>query len=302
MNIKKFVEDNPTLVTRRESTRYPGLFVLKYHKRVFWKNLWTPELQEMRGLVVDADYNIVIHPFTKVYNRFENDTDIPLDEEVTAVRKVNGFMAAMTNVEGYGTIVSTTGSLDSDFAKLAETYLLPFSREVPDDAMCYLNKKITYIFEICDPSDPHIVPEEAGAYLIGARNLNSGEMLSEHVLDKVAVRDGWKRPETITGKTFGEIVDMTNSCNHEGFMVHGKDTYLKMKSPHYLMLKLFARMSEKKFQTDWLDSQQAREWVDEEYYPMLDYVSANRETFHGLAEQDRLQFLMEFLAYGNTTA
>ena len=62
--IREFVENNPGLVTRKESIRYPGLFVLKYKRKVFYDNLWTPELQELRGLVVDEDWNIVVHPFT----------------------------------------------------------------------------------------------------------------------------------------------------------------------------------------------------------------------------------------------
>jgi hypothetical protein len=41
------------LLTRKESTRYPGLFVKKYTRKVFYDNLWSEndELLEARGHV-----------------------------------------------------------------------------------------------------------------------------------------------------------------------------------------------------------------------------------------------------------
>lgn len=37
------------LIIRKESKRYPGLFTVKYHNRVFYDNLWNDELIESRG-------------------------------------------------------------------------------------------------------------------------------------------------------------------------------------------------------------------------------------------------------------
>lgn len=42
-SMRKFVEDNPHLVSRKK-TSIDGLYVLKYKNKVFYKNLWTPEL------------------------------------------------------------------------------------------------------------------------------------------------------------------------------------------------------------------------------------------------------------------
>ncbi|WP_225388713.1 hypothetical protein, partial [Escherichia coli] len=70
--------------------------------------LWSIDsrLLECRGIVVDADDNVVIWPFTKIFNRFENGTDLPADELVDVVRKVNGFMASVGVYKGQ-LIVST---------------------------------------------------------------------------------------------------------------------------------------------------------------------------------------------------
>lgn len=284
-NIKKFVEENPRLVTRRESKRYPGLFVLKYHNRVFYDNLWTTELQEMRGLVVDEDYNIVVYPFTKVFNRFENGMDIALDEQVVAVRKINGFLGCITLTKKYGLIVSTTGSLDSDFVEIAGKHL----RGLESRGLVYDS---TYMFEVCDESDPHIIKETLGAYLIGCRNVKTGEMISEEGLDIIANGLGVKRPYWFRA-TFGDVVREVKTCQHEGFMVYGKDKSLKIKSPYYLVKKLFARINVNKITDQWLLS--CKEKLDEEYYPLVDHLYEHREHFFALDQQNRLSFIENFL-------
>lgn len=286
-HLKEYAEKNAGIVRVRESVRHPGLFVVKYHNKVFYKNLWTPELCEMRGLVVDKDWNIVVLPFTKVFNRFENGTDIDRDEMVVAARKVNGFMAALTFVPNRGRIISTTGSLDSDFVDMAAAHL-------PEDRTRGMLSSITYLFEIVDPNDPHIVEEEPGAYLIGARRLHDGRNLSELSLDSIAQAQGFKRPDWFKAR-FSEVVKMTNECKHEGYMVYGKETALKMKSPYYLTKKLFARIRADKLQSEafWKNDPKAR--LEEEYYPLVDHIQNNLETFVELDEQARLRFMGDFL-------
>ena len=110
---------------------------------------WNDILEECRGLVVDADYNTIVHPFTKIYNRGERGTDVDRDDMVTIVRKVNGFMAAVTVVNGE-VVVSTTGSLDSDFVQYAKDKL-------GDLEQFKLQGRYTYIFEIAHEEDPHII-------------------------------------------------------------------------------------------------------------------------------------------------
>lgn len=285
--LKAYVEQNPKRVIRKESLNYPGLFVLKYHREVFYKGLWDDVLEECRGLVVDADYNIVIHPFTKIYNRGENNTDMEHDALVTAVRKVNGFMAAVTVVNGE-VIVSTTGSLDSDFVQYAKDKLGDLER-------FKLQGAYTYIFEIVHEEDPHIVPEEPGAYLIGIRDLKGvaitttdSRMLNEYQLDVWAQHLGYKRSDWALIR-FWEVVERVKTVQHEGYVVRrkGDDYTLKIKSPYYLTLKAIARKK------DILSLNKTR--VDEEYYDLLDHL-LTVEGFNDLEEQDRLEYIRTWLS------
>ena len=128
----------------KQSPRYPDLYVLKYNRKAFFNNLWTEELEQCRGLVVDKDFNVVVRPFRKIFNYMENGTTFDRDAMVTYTRKVNGFLGCLTFSEKYGTIYSTTGSLDSDYAEIVKYSLEPFV----DDFIKDRNYGRTYCFEI----------------------------------------------------------------------------------------------------------------------------------------------------------
>lgn len=290
MNLKQYIEENPKLVKARQSIRYPDLYVVKYTHKVFYDGLWTPELEECRGLVVDKDFNIVVRPFKKIYNRFERGTDFSPDTRVTAVRKVNGFMAAVTVHKKHGVIISTTGSLDSDFVSLARSHLEPEITYNIDQT----GHDVTWLFEICSPNDPHIIKEEPGAYLIGGRSLRDGEMFSETLLDEIAEDMGAKRPMYYAGLKFSTVCQMTKDCVHEGYVVHGPDKTLKMKSPYYLINKFLARKKGERLIDLLSDIPSLRKTVPEEYYPLLDHLEKHIE-FPGMDEAARLTVIQKFL-------
>lgn len=292
--LRKFVEENPKLVTRRESTRYPGLFVIKYTRKVFYDALWNDTLEECRGLVLDKDWNTVVMPFRKIYNRGERGTDFPLDTRVCCVGKVNGFMAAATHHHTHGTIISTTGSLDSPFVELAEKWL---DKSKPWFAKTY---GITFLFEICDPTDPHIIQEIPGAYLIGARYTDSGLMALEHTLDTWQADAGfqWLRPSWSI-MDFEWAVTLAKRTKSEGYVVHelgNPAKSLKMKSPYYLVTKFLARMRSDKF-LDRIEDPTLRQTIAEEYYPLLDDLKANKVFFADLNEAGKVDYIRHFLEH-----
>lgn len=297
-NVDDLVAKN--LVTKKTYTEGPfaGLSVLKYKNNVFWDNLWHTDarLLECRGMVVDGEDNVVIWPFTKIFNRFENGTDLPPDEVVTVSRKVNGFMAAASLHKGEW-IVSTTGTLDSNFAKLAKSSI-GFDK-YPLLKTSKLWNDMTFIFEICDKSDPHIVYEEPGVYLIGVRNHLNGEMLPEHSLDLLRLKH-WKRPEW-HHMYFDDVVKYSKNSNHEGFVV--RDTLsgnllLKIKSPHYLAKKFLMRGGENKWDMIWDNPEEAKKRIDEEYYHLLEWICVHytKEKWSAIDSQDRRNILEDYFS------
>lgn len=249
---------------------YAQLCVLKYNNKVFYDNLWNtdPLLNEARGLVFDKETGeVVIWPFTKVFNHHENGTELDLDTQVVAPRKINGFMAAARMHAGE-LLVSTTGTLDSDYVAIARKHIeaLDLSR---------LQSGYTHLFEIVDASDPHIVEEQEGAWLIGIRQMRTGRMRSEGFLDAVAVLLEAKRPEVLRG-TFREVLLMTQHCKHEGYMViHAETgkTVMKLKSPHYLSKKFLMRMGKAKVDMMFESKEELLKTVDEEFYGIVHYIT-----------------------------
>ena len=290
---KEWLESNKNLVTLKQSTKYPDLFVIKYKNKVFYDNLWTPALLQCRGLVLDKDYNVVVRPFDKIFNYMENGTTFDRDDICTYTRKVNGFMGAMTYSGKYGYIYSTTGSLDSDYAKLVEKHLKQYED--------YLNKPgLTVLFEICDYNDPHIIKEDLGAYLIGAvwstNDWRMGYHETECTLDDMASMYGLKRFNSKVGR-FSDIVKESKECKHEGFVVRLQDNQsklLKLKSPYYLTTKFLARKRGDKLIELLDNAQQAKKTIDEEYYPLLDCLHDIKEEFVLLPEQDRITVIENY--------
>jgi len=283
--LRKLIEDNPKLIRANRSVRYPELRVVKYKNKVFYDNLWNehPLLVKCRGLVIDDDYNVVVRPFTKIFNRGENGTDIDRNEICTAVKKVNGFLGVLTNWNGQA-IVSTTGTLDSDYAQLAETYIAEDVKEMEVGA--------TALYEIVDPGDPHIVVEKAGSHLIGFNY--EGTWFSEHELDSVHLYDGLgdHRPKHYEAR-FSDIVRDAKAAKHEGYVVYSDKGNLKLKSPYYITTKLFARMKGEKLQKILESGEPLR--IDEDYLPVVEHLRTIAGSFVKLDEQQRVKYVRDFI-------
>lgn len=67
MSLLEAINRNQELVSVKDAL-FNGqpLKIIKYKKAVFYKNLWNEDLEQFRGLILDQDYNIVSHPFTKI--------------------------------------------------------------------------------------------------------------------------------------------------------------------------------------------------------------------------------------------
>lgn len=275
-----------------------GLRVLKYARKVFFKNLWHKDerLLECRGRVVDSNWNVIVNPFNKVFNYGENSTGTSIEESTTlrAVVKLNGYLGNITRTDKYGTLYSTTGTLDSPYAKLLEKeFLKSYSTNK-------LRKNVTYMFEVCHKSDPHIIKEKMGLYLIGMRCVSTGKVFSEPLLDLEAAELGFMRPLHLV-LTKEELLVAATEVKHEGFMARDLDTneYLfKIKSPHYLTKKLLMRLGDTKaeqlFAAPDIFKQQLR---DEEFFEFVDYVARRMEchVWKTLSDQERRIFIEKWV-------
>ena len=219
------------------SKRYPELTVLKYKRSVFYENRFDEALREMRGLVMDKHNRIIVRPFKKQFNyseRIAKDSKYPLhlsdEQRVDAVVKINGFLGCCTYVElppqhpshaaafNHQVIYSTTGSIDSDLPKWWKNIAAKY------EALFKAYPNHTFLFEITDASDVHIIQERLGETLIGIIEVASGRQFREDEVDKIAAEYDLQRPPLLENIRFGELKALLKTVKHEGFMVFDAET------------------------------------------------------------------------------
>ena len=291
-DLKEYVERNPKLVKARDIGN--GLCILKYTRHVFFKGLWDEYLEECRGTVVDSDFNVVSRPFTKIYN-YGIDKEAPQfpdDAFVDALRKINGFLINVTMYKGE-LLVTSSGSASSPHVDMAMEYIDPVRHTLENLLTKTLMNNHTLMFECVHPEDPHIIDEDSGLYLLGARENAwfSDVKCDEYLLDALAFTLGVNTPEYYGCVTIGELKEWNRDVNHEGFVFYtdiGESA--KMKSPYYLAAKFLSRLgnTDKLFEKD-IDTR-----IDEEFYPLIEAVRKNIDEFTGLDEQERLAWIKKF--------
>lgn len=277
------------------------LAIFKYSKRVFYDYLWHEggaELLDARGIVLEVgSWKVVQRPFRKAFNFSELCVGVQnslLDRPVVAPRKINGFMAAVSCHEEK-LLVTTTGAFDSPFVDLAKKRLQNACMTNPFS----YTRGHTYLFEICDPSDPHVIPELPGVYLIGKIENESGVMTSEKELDKEArhfVAFGFdvKRPAWSV-MSVRDVLDLSAYADHEGFMARDLDTgefLFKAKTKSYLARKLMIRG---KFflDPDRSGKRALLKKVEEEFYPLVDMIfdQIGIERWKEMSEKEKMERL-----------
>jgi hypothetical protein len=268
---------------------------------VFYDNLWNEYLEYCRGTIVDEDFNVVAMPFTKIYNYGIEDKApvISGDTPVTAYRKINGFMVAMTWYKN-DVLVSTTGTTDSEFVGYAKEMMVKHMPWADWQMELKCADGMTLMFECVHPSDPHIVPETAGMYFLGCRE-NAWD--SEVKMGGVGMAD-WAKNYALSHlkcgyaeavhTTVDELVVMTKKVKHEGFVFYTEDgRSAKIKSPYYLTSKWVARNP----RTDKLVdlNRDIKHNLDEEYYPLVDKIRENIVEYTQLDEQARLAWVRNYM-------
>lgn len=307
MELSVSQKDCKRMIHFRDSNGYR---IFKYNKAAFFSRAWedTPEIALARGIVFDiATKTVVCRPFDRA-------EEIELDRNdrtpIIAEYKVNGFMASVWFHNGKWHI-STTGSLESDFVRLAAVALQHTCsnlKALSDKAYVMHNgekvpvKDLTLLFEICHQTDPHIISEQldgdgSSVWLIGARITAEGSgnhLLLPDALDTLA----FEHLECYRGNGYvtcmSEIFENRNDFRFEGFMIRDQlsgNILGKYKSPFYKTLKYLSRS--KKLSAE---SKDASCWstVNKDFSFLVDAIWNNGEAdlfVNVLTEQQRLRYL-----------
>ena len=300
-----------SLVTQKLVTRSQSgpLVLYKYSRNVFYDNLWHTDavLMKARGVVMDLGGAVVSHPFDKVFNFSENGagTQVSHDAPVIAIEKLNGFLGIVSRhpFKKGELLVTTQGSFEGAFVDYVKEYLNDAS--VRPGVSRFLGKhNVTLCFEVLHPQDPHIVEYPStmhGLHLIGVRdNQELAQSWKEEQVDAAAKEMGLRRPAWAR-TTFGAAMQAVASSVSEGIMLRHdddqQDFICKVKSPHYLCVKLLGRLSVGNMRHMYANTRSFKQKVDEEFYEIVDNVinKFSEEEFVSFSEAQRVSAVREII-------
>ena len=140
-----------------------------------------------------------------------------------------------------------------------------------------------------------------GLHLIGVRGKNQADMpWTEEEVDRAANemelrRPGWQKT------TFGELKSWLKTAKTEGWMVRADNaeqtTLLKFKTPYYLTTKFLGRLSKNKIAHLYGNPKDFKKTVDEEFYPVVDALTAalDHGTFLAMSDDARVPFVRDLI-------
>jgi tRNA splicing ligase len=198
-------------------------------------------------------------------------------------------------------LITTTGSFDSAFVKLADTFIKEQRAFGPLLRVLRNRRDLTLLFELVDSDkDPHIVQyqkEDFGLYLIGARECAEDALeWSEPRLDALAEEIG---PSVRRGEweviRFGDLLKKARLAeNIEGWMWRDNDEQQvirgKLKTPWYLTTKFIGRMNEGNVKFLFKNPSEFKRKVDEEFFDLVDRLATttSADAFLALPKPERI--------------
>ena len=215
------------------------LYIYNYTEKTQYENFWTPETLQCRGLICNHKNEIIARPFSKFFNLVDYKGQLP-NESFEIYEKLDGSLGILYFYDGKP-FIATRGAFDSKQAYEAQEMLYTIYNE----AISFLNKDCTYLFEIIYPSNRIVVNygDMKCLVLLGVINTNTGEELSLHEFDglgfPLAQKYNWC-------EKVDELYNL-NESNKEGFVVRFANGFrAKVKLAEYVKLHSFISSVSKK--------------------------------------------------------
>lgn len=143
--------------------KHPGaeLWIYNYTATAQYERIWNDITLQCRGLILNADYEVVARPFLKFFNLGETENQLIPDEPFEVYEKMDGSLGILYFLEGKP-YIATRGSFNSEQAQVANEILhTQYSACIPK-----LDTSKTYLFEIIYPENRIVVDYAAKKDLV----------------------------------------------------------------------------------------------------------------------------------------
>lgn len=245
INLKELQQRVDSGLINKQKHPNRDIWIYNYSKTCQHERVWDEYTMICRGLVLDADGNVIARPFDKFFNLgepiYKDKEPMTLDEMIsehgkyTIEEKVDGSLGILFEYNN-GWICATRGSFKSDQALMMRSFI----DECLDNDLLELSKLpngYTHLFEIIYPSNRIVVD----------------------YLDTEELRYLWSREnESGLYTRFGELTAnfstpvvydcmKKNIPNAEGYVLHFEDEFrVKVKFEEYTRLhRILTGMNEK---------------------------------------------------------
>jgi len=230
--LNTYIENN--LIIKNKHPEY-DIWILNYAPKTQAKKYWDEYTMSCRGMVIDAEGNILARPFQKFKNFEEHDpSEIDMSKPYQIFEKMDGSLIIVfyyeTKMEW---IVASRGSFISEQSVEAKKMI---------NANIYrqLNQNCTYLFEIIYPENRIVVDygDKRELVLLGNIITSTGEELPHDTLVRLYSKyfTVVKRFELENVNDLSELKALEEN-NKEGFVVRFEDGFrVKVKFTEYVRL------------------------------------------------------------------
>lgn len=246
------------------------LYIYNYAARVQYERIWNEITMACRGLIMDADNNIIARPFAKFFNLGEETKQTIPDLPFEVYDKMDGSLGILYFVKGKP-FIATRGSFNSEQAIKANELLY----DKYSHTFSQLEQDKTYLFEIIYPKN-RIVLDYGNAeelVLLAIIETNSGK---EFPLQDI----GFPIVQRYDGIKDMEAIKEMNDDTKEGFVIRFANNYrVKVKFKEYLRLhRIVTQISSKDIWEHLKDGKTLDEILDkvpDEFYQWVKRTQAN---------------------------
>lgn len=246
------------LINRRKHPEH-DLWIYAYSKTCQLGQKWEHWTETCRGLILDAEGNVIARPFAKFFNWDEGlNRKLLHKKAIVGFEKMDGSLGIVyypPDATGPNDVcVATKGSFDSEQAIWATNFI----RRMPQyllDELWEVDKTYTVLFEIIYPGNQIVVNYglREDLVMLGMVQKDNGAFIPSYP----GVLDGFSRPRFLTNISPADVFDHLKADNEEGYvLLYEGNLLVKVKFDEYVLLhrmvtKYSKRQVVEKLMQDW---------------------------------------------------
>ncbi len=237
--LKNYIDEN--LIIANKHPEY-DIWILNYSPKVPSKKFWDVYTMSCRGMVIDAEGNILARPFQKFKNYEEHDpSEIDMSQDFDIFEKMDGSLIILFYYEPRMIwIVATRGSFISEQSIEAKKILNNLSELININIYDKLSKTNTYLFEVIYPENRIVVNYGNKRELILLSRVENETGFELYYDDLVKQYSKYftvvKRYEIKNIKNLNELKALEED-NREGFVIRFFNGFrVKVKFSEYIRL------------------------------------------------------------------